>query len=125
MTKLGNNREWKDPTWTQIPALRRGLTTAESITRATLFGANAIEVASRGVFALLVDEVLHPFYIFQVLSIALWSFDNYYCESSVFFLKDSLKLMFDFQLKKDYAFAIALISIVSIITTLIETRNVC
>lgn len=31
---------------------------------------------------LLVDEVLHPFYIFQVASIALWSLDNYYCAYS-------------------------------------------
>lgn len=48
--------------------------------RTTLFGKNVIEVASRSVGALLVDEVLHPFYIFQILSIALWSIDNYYCE---------------------------------------------
>lgn len=38
-----------------------------------------IEVTSRGIGGLLMDEVLHPFYVFQVLSIILWSFDNYYC----------------------------------------------
>ncbi|KAK4701843.1 hypothetical protein P7C70_g4386, partial [Phenoliferia sp. Uapishka_3] len=94
-------REWKDPSWKTIPALRRGLSDAEAVLRTTLFGQNVIEVASRSAGALLVDEVLHPFYIFQILSIILWSFDNYYY----------------------YAFAIALISVVSIATTLIETRN--
>jgi cation-transporting ATPase 13A3/4/5 len=51
---------------------------------------------------LLVDEVLHPFYIFQIASIILWSLDDYYF----------------------YAVTIALISVLSIATTLIETRNV-
>lgn len=66
---------------------------------------------------LLVDEVLHPFYIFQVASIALWSLDNYYCAYST---RSRPELTGGI----DYAFAIALISIVSIVTTLIETKNV-
>lgn len=61
-------------------SLRRGLTAADTTLRSTLFGLNVIEVAARGTMALLVDEVLHPFYIFQVLSIVLWSIDDYYCE---------------------------------------------
>jgi cation-transporting ATPase 13A2 len=60
-------------------SLRRGLSAADTSLRSTLFGLNVIEVAARGTAALLVDEVLHPFYIFQVLSIILWSFDDYYC----------------------------------------------
>lgn len=78
----GVRSEWKDPMWKTLPSLRRGLTDAESHLRTILFGRNVIEVAARGTFALLVDEVLHPFYIFQVLSIALWAFDDYYCASS-------------------------------------------
>lgn len=60
-------------------SLRQGLTSSEAHLRTSLFGSNVIEVASRGIIALLVDEVLHPFYIFQVASIALWMLDNYYC----------------------------------------------
>ncbi|GJN90098.1 hypothetical protein Rhopal_003097-T1 [Rhodotorula paludigena] len=95
-------REWKDPHWTTLAALRRGLSTAagDLALRATLFGSNAIEIEAKSVGALLMDEVLHPFYIFQIFSIALWSVDDYYY----------------------YAFAIAVISIVSIISTLLETR---
>ena len=46
-------------------------------------------------------QVLHPFYVFQIASIALWSIDDYYY----------------------YAFAIAVISISSILGTLIETKR--
>lgn len=74
-------REWKDPCWRTLHSLHQGLPSADAVLRTVLFGANVIEVASRGVMTLLVDEVLHPFYIFQVASIALWSLDNYYCQS--------------------------------------------
>ncbi|GAA5917468.1 hypothetical protein JCM6882_006480 [Rhodosporidiobolus microsporus] len=116
-------REWKDPFWTSLPALRRGVLTSPSgsstplgsstasiststsgiadlTLRQTLFGSNAIEIEAKSIGTLLMDEVLHPFYIFQIFSIALWSVDDYYY----------------------YAFAIAVISIVSIISTLLETR---
>ncbi|GAA5992809.1 hypothetical protein JCM10908_001348 [Rhodotorula pacifica] len=94
-------RDWKDPSWTSIPALRHGLSTETDLPlRKTLFNSNAIEIEAKGIGALLMDEVLHPFYIFQIFSIALWSVDDYYY----------------------YAFAIAVISIVSIISTLLETR---
>lgn len=46
-------------------------------------------------------QVLHPFYVFQIASIILWSIDDYYY----------------------YAFCIALISALSIATTLIETKQ--
>ncbi|GAA5825204.1 hypothetical protein JCM11251_006142 [Rhodosporidiobolus azoricus] len=105
-------REWKDPFWTTLPSLRRGVSTSASSTpsgspgvadltlRRTLFGSNTIEIEAKSIGTLLMDEVLHPFYIFQIFSIALWSVDDYYY----------------------YAFAIAVISIASIISTLLETR---
>ena len=51
--------------------------------------------------SLLVDEVLHPFYLFQLCSILLWSLDEY-----VF-----------------YAACIGLISLVSVLVSLLETRR--
>jgi cation-transporting ATPase 13A2 len=45
--------------------------------------------------------VLHPFYIFQIFSIVVWLFDKYYV----------------------FAACIAIISTISAITTLIETRR--
>ena len=51
--------------------------------------------------ALLVDEVLHPFYMFQVASITLWMCDDYYY----------------------YAACIIIISLISISVSLYETRR--
>ncbi len=50
---------------------------------------------------LLLEEVLHPFYIFQIGSMILWSFDNYFF----------------------YASCIFIISVISIVVSLIETRR--
>lgn len=55
------------------------MTTAEADTRTSLFGPNAIDIAARTTGQLLMDEVLHPFYVFQLFSIALWAVDDYYC----------------------------------------------
>jgi len=43
-----------------------------------IFGINSIETEVRNVVALFLDEVLHPFYIFQVASVAVWLSENYY-----------------------------------------------
>jgi hypothetical protein len=48
-------------------------------------------------------KAFHPFYVFQIASLILWSMDEYYY----------------------YAAAIFLISVFSITTTVIETRSVC
>lgn len=49
------------------------------------------------------NQAFHPFYIFQVASLILWSMDEYYY----------------------YAVCIFLISVFSIGTTVLETRSVC
>jgi len=84
-----------------------------------LSGKNEIDVEGKSIPALLIDEVsflyatllnstlkrvqvIHPFYVFQIASIILWSLDDYYY----------------------YAFCIGLISFVNIVSTLVETRKV-
>ena len=47
-------------------------------------------------------KIIHPFYVFQIASIILWSIDDYVY----------------------YAFCIALISALSVITTLVDTKKV-
>lgn len=67
-----------------------------------MFGKNEIVVPMRGMIALLFLEVLNPFYVFQFFSFILWFADDYVY----------------------YAMAILILSAISIITTVIQTRNV-
>lgn len=92
---------WKDPTWTDVRAVRAGLDGDEKEQRERVFGKNMIDIEEKSTSQLLVDEAFHPFYVFQVASIILWSLDTYYY----------------------YAICIFLISAVSVITTLIETKS--
>lgn len=91
---------WKDPSWTGVASVRVGLDSEEQESRERIFGQNVIDIEQKSIGQLLVDEALHPFYIFQVASLFLWSVDEYYY----------------------YAACIFVISIVSITTTLIETK---
>ncbi|CAA7259088.1 unnamed protein product [Cyclocybe aegerita] len=94
-------RDWRDPYLASIVSAKEPLDYATREQRLTLFGKNEIDIEAKSTISLLVEEVIHPFYIFQIASIVLWSLDDYYY----------------------YAFCIALISIISIATTLIETKK--
>lgn len=93
---------WKDPSWTDVRAVRAGIDGEEQIHRNIVFGSNLVDIEQKSVSRLLVDEVFHPFYVFQIASLILWSMDKYYY----------------------YATAIFLMSVGSITTTLLETRSV-
>lgn len=95
---LGNT--WKDPAWTDVATLRTGLDSDEKEYRERVFGKNLIDLEEKTIGQLLVDEAFHPFYVFQIASLFLWSVDEYYY----------------------YAACIFIISVVSITTTLIETK---
>ncbi|OAP56697.1 hypothetical protein AYL99_08809 [Fonsecaea erecta] len=95
------NNDWWDPQWVSVKALREGLDTEERDPRDQVFGKNMIEIQQKTIPELLLDEAFHPFYIFQVASLILWSMDEYYY----------------------YAAAIFIISVFSITTTVVETRS--
>ncbi|KAI0012819.1 hypothetical protein F4779DRAFT_566997 [Xylariaceae sp. FL0662B] len=92
---------WKDPAWTSIRLLRGGIDGDEKDQRERVFGANLIDIKQKSITQLLVDEVFHPFYVFQIASLILWSLDDYYY----------------------YAMCIFVMSAGSIIATLLETRS--
>ncbi|KAL8739285.1 MAG: hypothetical protein Q9181_000015 [Wetmoreana brouardii] len=92
---------WKDPSWTNVKSMRAGLDSDERYRREQIFGKNQIDIRHKSVPQLLVDEAFHPFYVFQLCSLILWSLDEYYY----------------------YAVCIFLISVVLITTTLLETRS--
>ncbi|KAG0368660.1 hypothetical protein BGZ54_001471 [Gamsiella multidivaricata] len=95
------NSQWKDPDWSRAANCGRGIGRETYQERTMVFGQNIIDVQEKTVGQLLVQEVLHPFYVFQVFSMALWFADDYYY----------------------YAACIFVISTVSVVTELVETKK--
>lgn len=92
---------WKDPLWTNAKVMRSGLDADDRDSREQIFGKNLVDIQQKPLFQLLIDEAFHPFYIFQLASLILWSLDEYYY----------------------YAICIFIISVFSIGATIIETKS--
>ncbi|XP_016160529.1 PREDICTED: probable cation-transporting ATPase 13A2 [Ficedula albicollis] len=71
---------------------RAGLHQQEHSARRKIYGPNLIEVPVKSYARLLVEEVLNPFYIFQVLSMVLWVCDAYYYYAACIFLISTFSL---------------------------------
>ncbi|NWI66644.1 AT132 ATPase, partial [Todus mexicanus] len=69
-----------------------GLDQQDHNTRRKIYGPNLIEVPVKSYARLLVEEVLNPFYIFQVFSIVLWVCDAYYYYAACIFLISTISL---------------------------------
>nr|XP_032608045.2 polyamine-transporting ATPase 13A2 isoform X2 [Taeniopygia guttata] len=83
-----------DEGWTcaELHLSRAGLQQQEHGTRRKIYGPNLIEVPVKSYARLLVEEVLNPFYLFQVLSMVLWVCDAYYYYAACIFLISTLSL---------------------------------
>uniref|UniRef100_A0A452GX96 Uncharacterized protein n=1 Tax=Gopherus agassizii TaxID=38772 RepID=A0A452GX96_9SAUR len=57
-----------------------------------VYGPNLIDVPVKSYLRLLVDEVLNPFYIFQVFSIILWLCDAYYYYAACIFVISAVSI---------------------------------
>ncbi|EDO16420.1 hypothetical protein Kpol_1030p30 [Vanderwaltozyma polyspora DSM 70294] len=95
------NNNWADPNWFDLESIQRGLSKGVQEDRFLAFGKNQINLKGKTTLQILFNETLHPFYVFQIFSILLWSVDEYYY----------------------YAFCIFLISLISIIDSLLETKK--
>lgn len=73
-----------------------------NFSRLAVHGRNRIDVLIKSYWRLLIDEILNPFYVFEIFCIIFWCYDSY-----VF-----------------YSMCIVVISAYSIINTLIQTRQV-
>lgn len=78
-----------------------GLSRLEHERRFGMYGSNSIEVPVKPYHSLFIEEVLHPFYIFQILSVIFWMADSYFY----------------------YAGAVLIIFIVSMFVSLVQTRR--
>ncbi|XP_009869715.1 PREDICTED: LOW QUALITY PROTEIN: probable cation-transporting ATPase 13A2, partial [Apaloderma vittatum] len=83
-----------DEGWTcaDLHLSQAGLAQQDHYTRRKIYGPNLIEVPVKSYARLLVEEVLNPFYIFQVFSIVLWVCDAYYYYAACIFLISTISL---------------------------------
>ena len=95
------NSTWYDSHWTNLKSIKEGISQSTQEQRIHNFGENNIEIEEKSIMLLLTDEVLHPFYVFQVFSVFLWLADDYFY----------------------YASCIFFISLISIVNSLIETKS--
>ncbi|XP_022208054.2 probable cation-transporting ATPase 13A3 isoform X2 [Nilaparvata lugens] len=78
-----------------------GFSRENQLLRSILYGRNEILVQIQSIQALIVLEVLNPFYIFQVFTICVWLAENYYY----------------------YCFAIIIMSLFGVSSAVIQTRQ--
>ncbi|OXB77267.1 UNVERIFIED_CONTAM: hypothetical protein H355_002259, partial [Colinus virginianus] len=83
-----------DEGWTcaELHLCQAGLGHQDHSSRRKIYGPNLIEVPVKSYAKLLVEEVLNPFYIFQVFSIVLWVCDAYYYYAACIFLISTISL---------------------------------
>lgn len=79
----------------------KGLSAEERNRRICKYGPNTVEIEVKPYLKLLVEEVLNPFYVFQIFSVILWGVEEYYY----------------------YACSICIITIVSISISLYKTKK--
>ena len=89
------------PAATLDQRMKAGLQEDVAEERLRWYGHNILTIIVPSYITLLLGEVFHPFYIFQIYSVILWCFEYYYI----------------------FASAIFVIAVVSIVTTLLETRR--
>ncbi|EAR98784.2 E1-E2 ATPase family protein (macronuclear) [Tetrahymena thermophila SB210] len=56
----------------------------------SIYGQNNTEIPDKSTLKIFIDEVLSPFYIFQVFSIVLWMLEPYYYYASIIFFTSAL-----------------------------------
>ncbi|XP_066891445.1 probable cation-transporting ATPase 13A4 isoform X2 [Kogia breviceps] len=98
--KIGSLEDWLSSAKIHVK-FGSGLTTEEQEIRRLICGPNTIDVEITPIWKLLIKEVLNPFYIFQLFSVCLWFSEEY----------------------KEYAFAIIIMSIISIALTVYDLRE--
>ncbi|KAB0403015.1 hypothetical protein E2I00_002248, partial [Balaenoptera physalus] len=98
--KIGSLEDWLSSAKIHVK-FGSGLTTEEQEIRRLICGPNTIDVEITPIWKLLIKEVLNPFYIFQLFSVCLWFSEDY----------------------KEYAFAIIIMSIISIALTVYDLRE--
>ncbi|XP_051915684.1 cation-transporting ATPase 13A2 isoform X2 [Hippocampus zosterae] len=77
------NEDW---TCNDLHGFKNGLSLLEQNLRRQVYGPNVIDVPVKSYFQLLIEEVLNPFYFFQLFSMVLWTVDEFYYYATSIFL---------------------------------------
>ncbi|XP_038078895.1 probable cation-transporting ATPase 13A3 [Patiria miniata] len=72
--------------------LQNGLSEKEANKRRFIYGDNKIIIRVRPIIVLLIQEVLNPFYIFQIFSVSVWLADGYYYFSGCIVLMSTVSI---------------------------------
>lgn len=83
----------RNVTFSKLQAMTNGLSKDEQWRRRKLFGENAIHIEVLPYLTILFQEVLGPFYIFQLFSCTIWFNDNYYYYGSCIIVMSVLSLV--------------------------------
>ncbi|XP_074537397.1 polyamine-transporting ATPase 13A2 [Halichoeres trimaculatus] len=83
------NEDW---THKDLYDFQKGLSPLEQGFRRRIYGPNLIDVPVKPFMRLLIEEVLNPFYVFQLFSITLWLIDNYLIYSFCIFFISGLSI---------------------------------
>ncbi|XP_007440981.1 cation-transporting ATPase 13A2 [Python bivittatus] len=83
-----------DEAWTcsDIHLFCRGLSVQEQSARKVVYGPNLIDIPMKSYLRLLMDEILNLFYLFQLLSIALWICEDYYYFAACIFIMSVISI---------------------------------
>ncbi|BFZ22994.1 hypothetical protein BsWGS_26032 [Bradybaena similaris] len=70
----------------------KGLSAKDQVKRRVLYGMNSIAVHVTPILVLLFQQLLSPFYIFQLFSMTVWYIDGYWVYASCIFIMTSLSI---------------------------------
>ncbi|KAM7410928.1 hypothetical protein PAMA_021072 [Pampus argenteus] len=112
------NEDW---TCMELYNFQNGLSHLEQSLRRRVYGPNLIDVPVKSYTKLLFEEVLNPFYVFQVVSVILWMIDLYYyyatCILIISFLSIGISL---YKIRKQ---SITLRNMARLVTNVTVRRN--
>ncbi|CAJ1055363.1 cation-transporting ATPase 13A2 isoform X1 [Xyrichtys novacula] len=83
------NEDW---TYKDLYGFQKGLSHLEQSLRRRMYGPNLIDVPVKPYTRLLLEEVINPFYVFQLFSITLWLIDNYFIYAACIFFISGLSI---------------------------------
>ena len=69
----------------------QGLTRLEREDKRVYYGENSIEIKVKSYMVLFIEEVLNPFYVFQIFAIILWTCDDYFSYAAAIFIISGLR----------------------------------